>query len=131
MLRKRLVLGELELAILNVLWSEGEGTIQEVLDKLPTRLRRHYNTCSTVLDRLARRRIVTREMVGRVHRFKAVVSRDALARDYLSLLKRDFFGGSLTRFVSALVAPQKMRPAQLQRLEGLLAEREKEERRGS
>ena len=126
---KRLSLGRLEAAVLNVLWERGEATVAEVLDGLPRGRERHYNTCSTVLTRLAKRKLVAHETRGRVHVYRALVSRDELGRAYLDSVRRDVFGGSLRGLVSALVDPRDAKKADLTELRALLDEIERDEGR--
>ncbi len=128
MTQRRIVLGELEAAVLNVLWERGPSTVQEVMDALPGRRARHYNTCSTVLARLAKRAIVKVDREGRAHLYRATVTREELGQQYLSLLRREVFGGSLERLVSALLGGARANDRQEKRLRTLLAEIEDAER---
>lgn len=123
MARKRLLLGELETAVLDVLWTLGPSTVADVLGALPEPPVRHYNTCSTVLTRLAKRGIVVREDDpdgGRAHVYRAAVSRDEMGRAYLDVVRNDLFGGSLDRVVASLLAGKAPDPDRRRRLAALL-----------
>ena len=128
MLRKRLVLGELEVRILNVLWDRGEATVRDVLEGLPEDGERHYNTCSTVLNRLVKRGLVAREPVGRGFVYSPLIDRDELGRQYLETLSKDLFGGSLARTLATLLTPGKISGRQLKRIESMLEKIEQRER---
>ncbi len=127
MLRKRLVLGELEVRILNILWDRGAATVRDVLEGLPEDEERHYNTCSTVLNRLVKRGLVAREPEGRGFVYSAVVDREELGRQYLETLSKDLFGGSLARTLATLLTPGKISRRQMKRIESLLSKIEDEE----
>jgi len=124
MLRKRVVLGELEVKVLNVLWDRGPSSVQEVLDGLPEGEARHYNTVATVLTRLSAKEIVRRERRGRGHVFSAAVGREELGRRYLELFRKELFGGSLDRMVAALLSRGKPRRRQVEEIRKLLDEME-------
>lgn len=71
-------LGELERAVMDVLWQQGpELTVRQVLDGL-TRRDLAYTTVMTVLDRLAKKDLVTRVRDGRAWRYAAAASREQL-----------------------------------------------------
>ena len=97
---KRLSLGALEAAVLNVLWDRGPSTVAEVVASLPPGGERHHNTCATVLTRLVRRKLVARASGGRGHRYRALVTREDLGRTVLDSVRRDLFGGSLRGLVA-------------------------------
>jgi predicted transcriptional regulator len=72
-------LGELEHAVMLLLWSSEDGlTAREITDQLPSRPA--LTTVLTVLHRLAGKGMTTRTG-SRPHRHVAVCSRDALAAD--------------------------------------------------
>ncbi len=126
MLEKRVVLGELEVRILNALWELGQATVQDVVDHLRSSgdgESRHYNTCSTVLSRLAKRGLVRRDAAAGDSRtlvFEAAVSREALGRSYLDRLRDDLFGGSLHGLVSALLGPGQVSEREERRIRKLV-----------
>jgi predicted transcriptional regulator len=83
-LRNRL--GDLERAVLEHLWTEGpshpEGlTVREVHDVVGVQRELAYTTLMTVLDRMAKKGLVTRERDGRAWRYTAAASRDELTSE--------------------------------------------------
>lgn len=74
-------LGDLERAVMDVLWDTPSGTsegvtVREVVDALAGR-ELAYTTVLTVLDRLAGKSMVRREREGRAWRYRAAASREA------------------------------------------------------
>ncbi|MCM0676726.1 BlaI/MecI/CopY family transcriptional regulator [Micromonospora phytophila] len=74
-------LGDLERAVMDVLWDVVPGTsdgvtVREVADALDGR-ELAYTTVMTVLDRLAGKGMVQREREGRAWRYRAAASREA------------------------------------------------------
>lgn len=78
-------LGDLERAVMDVVWAAaGPVSVREVLSRLPGRA---YTTVMTVLDRLARKGIVTRQLHGKAWLYSAVLSREEfVARLMLDVL---------------------------------------------
>lgn len=70
-------LGELEAAVMNVLWDAVEPIkVRDVLDQLDTGRQLAYTTVMTVLDNLHRKRWVARERHGRAYLYVAAFSRE-------------------------------------------------------
>lgn len=83
-------LGELERAVMDVLWDRGDAdpvTVRAVADALAER-KPAYTTVMTVLDRLAKKGFVLRERDGRAWTYRPAASRDAyVARLMLDALE--------------------------------------------
>ena len=82
------LLGELEQAVMDVLWRLGLPlSVREVHDALSGSRDLAYTTVMTVLDRLAKKGIVTRHLDGRAWRYTAGRSRaDLIADEIIDLL---------------------------------------------
>lgn len=79
-------LGELERAVLEHLWTEGpshpEGlTVRDVHDVVGVQRELAYTTLMTVLDRMAKKGLVSRERDGRAWRYTAAATRDELTSE--------------------------------------------------
>jgi predicted transcriptional regulator len=75
-------LGELEAAVMNVLWAAAEPLkVRDVLERLDTGKQLAYTTVMTVLDNLHRKQWVERVKHGKAYEYEAAFSReDASAR---------------------------------------------------
>ena len=74
-----------------VMWQIGEGTVADVRGALPSASRGAYTTIQTVLNRLAERNLLAREMVGNTITYRTRISE----ADYLtSSLRRTLAGAS-------------------------------------
>jgi len=72
-------LGELERAVMDHLWAAGEPqTVRQVHEALSTRRDLAYTTVMTVLQRLARKNLVSQIRDDRAHRYAPVHDRDEL-----------------------------------------------------
>ncbi len=75
-------LGELEAAVMNVMWSsEAPMSVRAVLDALPRRKPLAYTTVMTVLNNLHRKEYVRREKDGRAFLYEPSMSRSQAAAD--------------------------------------------------
>src|ERR671914_198884 len=102
-------LGELERAVMETLWSAtAPVTARDVQDGLAGR-DLATTTVLTVLGRLERKGLVTRERDGRAHRYRAVASRE----DHVAELMRDALdaapdrGAALARFLGSIPADER------------------------
>ncbi|NLG21939.1 MAG: BlaI/MecI/CopY family transcriptional regulator [Actinomycetales bacterium] len=72
-------LGDLERAVMDVLWdSDGDLSVREVHERLGEQRDLAYTTVMTVLDRLAKKKVVTRSRDGRAWQYSPVGSREEM-----------------------------------------------------
>ena len=84
----------LELLCLRTLWSLGEGNVKDVQQAVSGNRILAYTTVMTLLDRLARKGLVSRRKVGRAFFYTPQVARDALRRIALREFLDAYFDGS-------------------------------------
>lgn len=122
-------LGERELDVMTVLWTDGPGTVAEVKERLPAVLA--YNIVLTILRNLEAKAFVDHEAVGRVFRYFPVVSQEAVKGSAVSRLVAKFFGGSPVSVVAHLLESEALSADELRalhaHLNGRLAESEKKD----
>lgn len=104
-------LGELERAVMNVLWeSDRDMTAREVQDQLADR-DLATTTVLTVLGRLERKQLVRRIRDGRAHHYRRVASRE----DHVAELMTDALddasdrGAALARFLGSMSEEERSR----------------------
>lgn len=98
----------LELRCLNALWRLGEANVQAVREWLAPQKPLAYTTVMTMLDRLTRKRMLSRRKVGRSFLYSPVVSRDEIRRLAVQELKDALFDGrteDLAAFLGAAPPP--------------------------
>ncbi|WP_083948122.1 BlaI/MecI/CopY family transcriptional regulator [Thermobifida cellulosilytica] len=111
-------LGDLERAVMDVLWERTEPmTVREVGRALADRDLAH-TTVMTVLDRLAKKGVVTRTREGRAWRYRPAASREA----YVSELMHDALGQTGDRDAALAAFVRSMSGAEAELLRRLLAE---------
>jgi predicted transcriptional regulator len=87
-------LAPLELDCMNTLWPVGEATVREIRDRLAERLPRAYTTIMTIMDRLARKGVVTRRKAGRAFVYRANLTAEQARAQAVGQVVQNFFGGS-------------------------------------
>jgi len=84
----------LEMLCLKALWSLGQGNVGAVQRLVAESKPLAYTTVMTVLDRLARRNIVSRQKSGRAFVYAPRISKDSIRRLALKEFVDCFFDGS-------------------------------------
>jgi predicted transcriptional regulator len=101
----------LEMLCLKALWSLGEGNVAGVRGLVAEAKPLAYTTVMTVLERLARKNVVSRRKVGRAFVYAPRMSRDAMRRLALKEFVDCFFDGSEQDLADFLRRPAPAEPA--------------------
>jgi predicted transcriptional regulator len=118
------LLGELEAAVMNHLWTSGEVEAKAVHAALGKRRGITLNTIQSTLKRLFEKGLLARDKVSHAHVYRARVSRAEFHRDLLGELVGGMMNGQAEAVVAAFVdLTERAGPEHLERLEALVAER--------
>lgn len=116
---------EAELAVLRVLWEQGEATRRQIVAVLyPQGTPANFTTVQKLLERLEGRGLVRRGGTDRARTFAATLSRDDLLGRRLGQLADRLCGGALTPLVLNLVKVRPLTPAELDELRAFVREQE-------
>jgi predicted transcriptional regulator len=119
-------LSELQLALVQVLWELGEGSVSQVQEALERQGRALApTTVATVLRRLEGQGWVAHREEGRSFIYRAAVSHRRAAGQMLSSLTKSLFGGDLPAMVSHLLESHKVDKRELDEIRRLIAEKER------
>lgn len=118
-------LGDLQYAIMRVLWEEREATVARVQERLAQseRHERALTTIATMLTKMEKKGVVAHRSEGRIFVYRALVQEDAVRRSMVTELTDRLFQGDYGALVSHLLDEQDIDRAELQRLKALLAAR--------
>lgn len=122
-------LGDLQYAIMRVLWDENEASAARVLEALPKADRRAPTTIATMLSKMERKGVVEHRVEGRVFVYRPTVSRQEVHRTMVGDLMDRLFEGDVTALVSHLLSEREVDPDELAQLSRLIAEHKKVEAR--
>lgn len=116
--RQSATLTEAELRIMDVLWRKGSGTVQQVLDWLPSVLA--YNSVLTTIRILEKKGYVEHTKDGRAFIYKPVIGRDEATRSEIRHLLGRFFRNSHEALVLNILQDKAIDTEELKRLREML-----------
>jgi len=111
-------LTEAELRIMNVLWRNGSGTVQQVVDWLPSVLA--YNSVLTTIRTLEKKGQLKHAKDGRAHVYKPVIGREEAKRSEIRHLVGRFFRNSHEALVLNILQDEAIDADELKRLRKML-----------
>ena len=120
-------LGELQHAIMRILWDRGEATVAEVHDGLYDDRQLAPTTIATMLRKMEDKGVVSHRSEGRQFVYRATVSEDEVRTSMVGELLDRLFAGDPAALVTHLVADHNLSETELAELRALLAAAEKGE----
>ena len=114
------VLTPLERRIMRVLWDEGPGNVQKVLQGLAGEPQLAYTTVQTTLNVLHRKGKVKRKLVGRAFEYSAAVSQEAADSHAIKDVLQKVFRGSVDDLLLSLVRSKHLDARKLAELQAKL-----------
>jgi BlaI family transcriptional regulator, penicillinase repressor len=115
-------LGDLQHAILRVLWQKKEATVVDVLEALSDERDRALTTIATMLTKMEKRKLVAHRSEGRQFVYRPLVSESQVRRSMIAELTSRLFGGDTGALVSHLLEEHEIDAGEVERLRGLIAE---------
>lgn len=121
-------LTNLELKIMETLWTRGSASIREIQQDFPERDRPAYTTIQTTVYRLESKKAVRRvKKVGNFHVFESAISRDVAQRKLIDDLLA-LFGGRTQPVMAHLIESGKLTLADVKEAENTLRQLEKKDK---
>ena len=116
-------LAPLELDCMNTLWSLGEGTVRQIQQRLAPARPRAYTTIMTIMDRLARKGVVTRRKVSRAYLYRPNLTAGEARAHAIEQVVEGFFEGSPEALAAQLADGSRAPVARRARAERAIAPR--------
>ncbi len=113
---KRHTLGDLQHAIMAVLWAGGEATVADVHASLHASRRLAPTTVATMLRKMEDKGVVAHRVEGRQFVYRPLVSEVLVRRSMVGELVERLFGGDPAALVAHLVAEHEVDAAELDEL---------------
>jgi len=121
-------LGQLQRAVMEVVWRRGEASVHDVLRELGPRKKLAYTTVLTVMQKLEKAGWLKHRNEGKSYIYTPTASRDeAGAGSVRGFLKRVFEGDAVAMF-QHLIRESDLSDAELSELRAMIDERRKERR---
>lgn len=118
-------LGELQLAILRVLWQCGEATASDVHAALHAERGLAPTTIATMLKKMENRGLVTHREEGRRFIYRPAVTEEAVTRSMVADLTDRLFGGKASELMGHLLAEHDIDKSELAELNRLISQAER------
>ena len=124
-------LTEAEWQIMNVLWQDSPATTRQIVDRLRDEVDWAYTTISTMLARLAGKKVVRETKKGNTISYVPLLTQDHARRTALTSLMNQAFDGAFGPLMHFLVEEEKLTSAQKKKLLGALQKKVKPQKKGS
>ena len=120
--RKSVTLTEAELRLMDVLWTKGLATVQQVLESLPKKQPLAYNSVLTTIRVLEKKGYVKHVKDGRAHVYMPLVGQKEATRFEVRHLVNRFFKNSHELLVLNILQDHSIEAEELARLRQMLEE---------
>lgn len=121
-------LGDLQLAILRVLWMHGEATVSDVHSALLEARGLAPTTIATMLTKMEKRGLVSHRSEGRRYIYRSLLTEEQATESMVSDLTTRMFGGNVADLVSHLIEQNQFGADELAELNRVISDAEKKER---
>lgn len=115
----------LELKIMQVLWSQGPSSVNDVREGLLPADELAYNTVQTMLNVLCRKGRVRRQLKSRAYIYRTAAEKETVLRQAVKDLVERMFGGSPEELVMSLIKTRQVDPKKIAELSRRLADEER------
>src|SRR5215207_4582648 len=117
-------LGDLQLAIMRILWSQGEASVADVHEALEPERGLALTTIATMLAKMEKKGVVDHRAEGRRFIYRPTVSEGQVRRSMVTDLTSPLFRGDVFALVNHLLSEHEIDARELDQLRGLIAAKE-------
>lgn len=121
------LLTEVELEFMNELWALGEGSVREVLDRLPPERNLAYTSGATILRILDEKGFVESRKEGKTLVYTPLLQKDNYQTRSLENLSRTLFDDTPASLVARLVDDARLTASDLEDIRALVERRLKDD----
>jgi len=111
-----IALSELQIAVVRVLWRNGETSVTDIAKVLGDERGLKHTTVATLLTRLEKRGVLEQRREGRQLIYRALISEPQVRRSMVADLVGSLFGGDSRELVAHLVRESDLAPGDLENL---------------
>ncbi len=113
-------LNQHEEQIMTIFWTNGELLIRDVLDQLPDP-KPPYTTLASTIRNIERKGYLSHRMYGTVNIYKPIVDQAEYSKRSINRLVGNFFGGSMSNFLSFMVKEKNVSKNEIKELKSLIS----------
>ncbi|MCB9892297.1 MAG: BlaI/MecI/CopY family transcriptional regulator [Planctomycetes bacterium] len=119
-------LGDLQIAIMRVLWARGQATVAEVHAALESERGLAPTTIATMLTKMEKKGVVTHAVEGRKYVYRATVLEEDVQNSMVRALTERLFEGDVSALVNHLLTASEIDAQELAHLKALIEAKERE-----
>ena len=101
--------------VMQIIWKLNRAFLREIVEAMPNP-KPHQNTVATILKILAEKKFVDMDVVGRMHQYYPIVTKDAYSKASMKTLVKGYFEGSFAEAVSFMVKENNLSVEELELL---------------
>lgn len=116
----KVTLGQLQLAIMRIIWKRQEATVADVHQALNQDRDLAPTTVATMLVKMEKKGVIGHRQDGRKFVYQARVTESQVSRSMVAELMDNLFGGNVTKLVSHLIHEHEVDETEIARLKRLL-----------
>jgi len=121
--KNRNLLTDVELEFMNELWAIGEGSVRDVLDRLPDERNLAYTSGATILRILEQKNFVQSRKEGKTLIYQPLLAKDIYQTRSLQALSQTLFDDTPASLVARLVDDDGLTDAELEDIRALVERR--------
>lgn len=121
--KKANLLTDVELEFMNELWALGEGTVREVLDRLPPDRNLAYTSGATIMRILDEKGFVESRKMGKMLVYRPLLEKDTYQSRSLQALSKTLFDDTPASLVACLVDDTGLTASDLEDIRALVERR--------
>ena len=110
--------------IMQVLWQLEKAFVNDILNALP-KPKPHYNTVSTIIQKLKKKGYVDHEAFGRNYRYFPLISKEVYSKTFLGDKITSFFDNSYKGMVAFFAKEEKLSVEDLKEIIDMIEKRKK------
>ena len=122
----KIQLADLQLAIMQVLWSRGPSSVAEVREALRPQRVLAYTTVGTMLSKMEEKGYVSHEVDGRINVYQSQLQQDRVSRSMVTDLADRLFSGDVAEMVCHLLDGCEVSQQELSQLKKMIRAKEQE-----
>lgn len=113
-------ISEAERVVMQVLWSKGPLTANDIVAKLKGKVKWNPRTIRTLINRLLNKKAISFEKKGKEYRYRPIVTeKQCIKHERLSFLKR-VYGGATKPMLAAFIEDAKLSKDDIAELKAML-----------
>ena len=113
--------------IMQILWEKGKAFVKDIIDEMP-KPKPAYNTVSTIIRTLERKKFVSHKSYGNSHQYFPVVEKSDYTRLFMKRVINNYFDNSLQQMVSFFSKENKLKIHEVDEVIKLMQEIKKQKK---